>query len=346
VSLPAWGLNAGVLPLTVSYLRVATLSVVPLLLYTALRRYLQSVNVVMPVMFALVSANMVNAIVNWVLIFGRFGAPALGVAGAAWATVLSRVYMVLVLAVALVWHEHRHRTGLWRTPLGIDSPRFGRLLRLGTPAAMQLTLEVGVFAAATALAGRLDPASLASNQIALIVISVTFMVPLGISAAGAVRVGQATGRGDPHGVARAGWTAIGLGLAAMAGSALMMILIPAPLIHLFTSDPGVSRTGVTLLRVAAMFQLFDGLQVVTTGTLRGLGDTRTPMLANLVGHWILGLPVGYALCFGANWGAVGLWVGLSVGLILVGIGLVGVWTWRVRNLKRQPSVLPVVEPRG
>jgi MATE family multidrug resistance protein len=331
-SLPAWGLNPDVLPLVTTFMNVVNLSVVPLLLYAALRRYLQAVGSAMPVMFALVSANLVNFFVNWLLVLGNLGAPALGVAGSAWATVLSRAYMVVVLAVAIVVRERRAGTGLWQTPLQLEAARFARLLRLGGPAALQLSLEVGIFAAATALAGRLESASLASHQIALMVISVIFMVPLGISSAGAVRVGQALGRSDPGCAARAGWTAIALGMTAMACAALVMIAVPRPLIRLFTADLSVGEIGGMLLRVAAMFQLFDGLQVVATGTLRGLGETRTPMIANLVGHWGLGLPVGYILCFKADWGVVGLWVGLSVGLTLVGLVLAGVWAHRVRIL--------------
>jgi MATE family multidrug resistance protein len=325
-----WGLAPDVHDLTVSYLAIVTGSLLPLLLYGTFRRYLQAMNVVRPVMFALVSANLVNVAVNWLLIFGHWGAPRLGVDGAAWATVISRVYMATVLLAAIFLHDRTERTGLTATPLGLSFEWLRRLARLGSPAAAQVTLEVGVFAAATALAGRLDTVSLAAHHIALTVIGTIFMVPLGVSMAGAVRVGHAVGRRDPHGVSRAGWTAIALGAGFMIGSALLLLFAPRWLVRLFTADADLVDRGAALLRVAVLFQLFDGLQVVATGALRGLGDTRTPMRWNLAGHWLIGLPLGYWLCFALGWGVVGLWFGLSAGLTIVGIVLLRTW-WRRSN---------------
>ena len=326
--LDIWGFDAGVLDLTRPYFHIVVWSLLPLLLYAALRRYLQAVNAVRPVMVVLVSANVVNAIANWILVFGNLGAPALGVDGAAWATVVSRVYMTTLLVVACA----RHGAVIWPMWAGVEPSGLRRLLSLGWPAAVQTVLEYGVFAAATALAARLEPSLLAAHQIVLNLAGLTFMVPLGISAAGAVRVGQAVGRRDAAAAARAGWTALALGAGFMSGAAVTFVAVPRPILGLFTDDASVITTGVTLLLLAAVFQLFDGLQGVATGALRGLGDTLTPMLFNLVGHWVIGLPVGYALCFVFGWGVAGLWVGLSGGLILVGIVLVGTWRRRVRAL--------------
>jgi MATE family multidrug resistance protein len=192
---------------------------------------------------------------------------------------------------------------------------------------------MGVFATATALAGLLDAASLAGHQIALTASSVTFMVPLGVSSAGAVRVGQAVGRRDRPGAAAAGWTALLIGIAFMSVAGLAFLVLPEAIVRAFSSDVTVIRTGAALLVVAAFFQLFDGIQVVATGILRGLGDTRSPMLWNLVGHWMLGLPVGYGLCFVAGGGITGLWIGLCVGLIAVGAVLLLVWARRVRGFR-------------
>ena len=332
------GLHADVERLTVPYLRAVTWSLLPLLCYAALRRYLQGVGLVRPVTFALVSANVVNALVNWVLIYGRLGLPALGVTGAAWATCLSRVYMVAVLAGAVLLHDRRRGRGLrsWSGPIEVG--RLRRLVALGLPAATQIMLEVGVFAASTALAGTLDPVSLASHQIALNVASFVFMVPLGTASAAAVVVGHAMGRGDGRGAGVAGWTALAVISGVMLIVAAVFVLAPHRLLGIFTRDAGVIATGTTLLAIAAVFQLFDGLQAVATGVLRGVGDTRTPMLLNLAGHWVFGLPVGYALCFPFGWGVTGLWIGLSVGLTLVGVALVGVWVRRVAEVARH---LPV-----
>jgi MATE family multidrug resistance protein len=244
------------------------------------------------------------------------------------------MYMAVVLAAVIVAHERAHRMGLARTPLRIERARVVRLLRLGTPAAMQLVAEVGVFAAATALVGRLDPIALASHQIALNMAGVSFMFPYGVSSAGAVRVGHAAGRGDAEGVGRSGWAAIAIGVGVMAIAAVLFFTIPEALVRLFSRDAAVIALGSTLLFVAAIFQLFDGLQVVATGVLRGLGNTHTAMISNVVGHWVLGLPIGYVLCFRLDWGVMGLWAGLSVGLIAVGLVLLAAWAAEVASLRR------------
>jgi MATE family, multidrug efflux pump len=323
-ALDAWGLTPSVLVLTRPYLETLAWSVVPLLLYSSFRRYLQGMGVVRPVMVALMVANIINAVANWLLIFGKFGFPALGVEGSAWATVFARVIMALFLLATIVYREHdvwnsRHLEWSW----------FRRLLALGLPASGQVTLEVGVFAAATALAGRLPATALAAHQIALNYAAFTFMVPLGVASAGAVRVGHAVGRGDPAGASRAGWTAIVLGVGFMMVAAAAFLTVPTVLLRAFTDDPGVLTVGVTLLFVAAVFQLFDGLQGVATGVLRGLGDTRSPMLWNLAGHWFIGLPLGYWLAFGLGIGVVGLWWGLSIGLMICGVALLLVWIRRI-----------------
>ena len=325
---------------------MVTWSILPLLLYASFRRYLQGMNVVRPVMFALVSANIVNVVVNWILIGGRLGAPAMGVTGSAWATVIARVCMAAVLFGVILYRERSgglakafmpagSKRALSRAggrPLKIELARMRRLIALGLPAASQVTLEVGVFAAATALAGRLAPSALAAHQIAINFAAFTFMVPLGVASAGAVRVGQAVGRCDPAAAARAGWTSLLFGTAFMSLSAAVFLLVPRLLIGAFTTDTAVLKIGVSLLFVAAIFQLFDGVQGVATGVLRGLGDTHSPMLWNLAGHWFIGLPLGYTLCFAAGLGVIGLWWGLSIGLAICGVALLFVWSRRIRYL--------------
>jgi len=288
---------------------------------------------VRPVMVVLITANLVNVVVNWLLIFGHFGFPRMGTNGAAWATVASRVYVAVALAAIIAWRERGASVSLFSTPLRVEAPRLWQLVKLGFPAATHLTAEVGVFAAATAFAGRLDPIALTSHQIALNVATVTYMVPLGVASAGAVRVGQAVGRRDPHAASQAGWTAIAIGVGFMACSAVGMLTVPSRIIGLFTHEPSVVALGISLLFVAALFQLFDGLQGVTTGVLRGLGDTRTAMFSNLAAHWLLGLPFGYFLCFVAGWGVIGLWIGLSVGLVAVALAVLMTWSSRIRALR-------------
>jgi MATE family multidrug resistance protein len=340
--LDRWGMDPAVLRLTRPYIAVVTWSVLPLLVYFALRRYLHGMGVVRPVMIVLLLANVVNVLANWMLIHGRLGAPALGVPGSAWATVVSRIVMAGGLIVVIVRRERSRRPGLRDTPLAIDAAWMRRLVGLGVPAALQLTLEVGVFAAGSALASRFSPASLAAHQIALNLAGFTFMVPLGLASAGAVRVGHAVGRRDGAAAARAGWTALLFGVVFMSLAACAFLLLPHVLIGAFTTDPGVLRVGIALLAVAAVFQLFDGLQGVGTGVLRGLGDTRTPMLWNLAAHWGIGLPIAYALAFHFGFEVIGLWWGLSVGLIICGVALLLIWWHRAR------AVLPLLvqEPGG
>jgi MATE family multidrug resistance protein len=343
-ALPFMGLHPQVRALTIPYVAVLIWSTLPLLLYASFRRYLQALGLVRPVMLTLVGANLVNAVFNWVLIFGRWGFPALGVAGSAWSTVIARVAMAAVLLGVIVRHERKHRLGLGSISfLDIEWDRIGRLLGLGTPAALQITAEVGVFGAVAALAGRIDPVALAAHQVALNVASVTFMIPLGLASAGAVRVGHAVGRRDAIGAKRAGWSAIALGAGFMTAAAVVFVVAPAWLVRLFTADAAVVATGVTLLRVAAAFQLFDGLQGVTTGALRGLGDTRTAMTANLVGHWLIGLPFAAFVAFHLGFGVVGLWAGLSLGLTLVAIVLVWVWRQHLHRLEETLAQEPAAD---
>jgi MATE family multidrug resistance protein len=327
-----FGIHPLVLRQTLPYLRAIMWSTCPLLLYFAFRRYLQAMNRTTPIMFALVTANLVNVAGNWILVYGHFGARAMAAEGSGWATCISRVYMTAILVAYTLYDALVNRTGLMHVPLVPDWARIRALINLGFPAAMQLSIEVGVFAAATALIGTLDPLSLAAHQIAINTASLTFMVPLGISAAAAVRVGQALGRGDISAASRAGWTAMGLGAAFMAGAGVVLITFPTYVARAFTTDRAVIRTAVSLLAVAAAFQLFDGIQIVATGALRGAGDTRTPMICHLLGYWVIGLPLGYVLCFVVGWRAVGLWTGLCIALILIGVVLLLAWTKKVRAL--------------
>jgi MATE family, multidrug efflux pump len=334
---PVLGFHPSVEPLVERYYAILLWSGVPLLFYAVFRRYLQAIHAVTPVMFALVTANVVNALGNWTLIYGHYGMPALGLPGSAAATLLARIYLAGVLLAAVFWYDAKRRSGLLESSRAIERVRLQRLVALGLPAASTVSLEVGVFAAATALAGRLAPVSAASHQIALNIAAVAFMVPLGLASAGAVRVGHAVGAGQARRAAAAGWTAILLGIAFMASAATSFLAIPRTLIGLFSTDSAVLSLGSQLLFVAAVFQLFDGLQGVTTGVLRGLGDTRTPMITNLVSHWLFGLPVGYGLCFSLGFGVIGLWIGLSTGLIIAGLVLLVAWNREIHALDRRLS---------
>lgn len=206
------------------------------------------------------------------------------------------------------------------------------LVRLGAPAAGQIVIEMSAWNMATLSAGWLTPVALATHQIVLNYASLTYMVPLGVSAAAAVSVGHALGAGDPARARRAGWLALGLGTSFMLLAAIAFLVAPRLLVALYTTDPQVMAVAPGLLGLAAAFEIFDGIQVVSTGALRGLGETRIPMLANLVGYWVLGLPLGLTLCFSLRWGIYGLWIGLLAALAVIASLLLARWRYAAKTL--------------
>jgi len=311
--------------LTRSYAGILNWGTLPLLVYGGFRRYLQGVARVRPVTFALVSANLVNLVGNWIFIYGRLGMPALGVRGSAISTVIARAYMAAVLVFFAWQHERRRGHPLFAHWPGPDWTRIRALLNLGVPAAFQVILEVAAFGAATILAAHLGAVSLATHEIVLNCAAYTYMVPLGVSAAGAVAVGHAIGAGNPAKARRVGWMAIALGVGFMAFAALLFIVTPRPIIAIYSRDARVLALGAHILLIVAAFEVFDGAQGVATGVLRGLGETKIPMLMNFGGYWLFGLPLGAVLCFDLHWGLSGIWTGLTVALITIAVLLVTRW---------------------
>ena len=243
--------------------------------------------------------------------------------------------MFLAMAAVVMIHPRFRRYRLFGRFWGADWQRFRAVWRLGLPIAVTLALEVTIFNAAVFLMGLIGPASLAAHAVALQIAAFTFMVPLGLSQAVTVRVGLAFGRRDREGIARAGWTAFALGVSFMAAMALVMLTIPYRLVELFL-DPADPATGpvialaVSFLFVAARFQVFDGAQSVAAGMLRGLHDTRVPMIYAGLGYWVIALATGVGLGFGLGWQGVGIWIGLAAGLAAVAIMLLARWVRRER----------------
>jgi multidrug resistance protein, MATE family len=331
-ALRRFGIQPEVLSYALPYLHALNWAMLPLLIYFVARRYLQGMNRVMPVMFALISANLINLLGNWTFIYGHWGVRAMGPVGSGWATCISRTYMAVFLLLYIAYHDHRHNTGLRAAEARPDFARIKKIVRLGLPAAAQLTVEVAVFAFATSLIGRLGAVPLAGHQIALNTVSLTYMVPLGIGSAAAVRVGHAMGRGDAEAASHSGWTAVALGASFMACMAVLLWIYPAQIVRIYTPNPTVIKAASRLLFVAAFLQLFDGIQAVVTGALRGAGDTRTPFLCHSIAYWLIGLPLGWYLCFNRGWGAPGLWTGLCIALILIGSVLLYAWRLTVKKL--------------
>jgi MATE family multidrug resistance protein len=323
--LPRWGTNPAVASQTAEYLRLLNWGTPWLLTYACFRRYLQGMHIVKPVTFALVTANLVNLAGNWLLIYGKFGLPEMGVRGSALSTVLARVYMAAFLVAVAIWQEHKAGGSFFaQFPLP-DKRRILRILQLGGPAATQMIFEIGAFGGATVIAAKLSAERLAAHQVALNIASVTYMVPLGISAAAAVSVGHSIGRGDPARARRTGYLAIGVAAAFMALMALLLILFPHSIVRIYSPDPRVMAIGAPLLALAAAFQIFDGIQTATTGALRGLGHTKAPMVLNFIGYWVIGLPLGYWLCFSGNLGVFGVWIGLTIALVFIAMLVLLEW---------------------
>jgi multidrug resistance protein, MATE family len=328
--LPRFGITPSVMEQLVPFMGTLAWGTLPLLLYFVLRRYLQGMNIVGPISVALISGNLVNAFFNWVLIYGHLGSPALGIKGSAWATNIARVYIFVVLAIVGWWH-HR-KLGQVRVSLGIDSEMIARIFRIGVPVGLQIGLEIAVFAAAAGLIATINATQLAAHEIAMLCASTTFMVPLGVSAAAAVRVGQAVGRRDREGMRHAGWSALLLGVGFMSLSAIAFMTSGRWIVAAFTSDPQVADITVKLLFLAGVFQLADGTQIVSSGALRGLGETKIPMYTTMGGYWLIGLPLGYFLCFERRLGAVGMWISFVLSLVLVAITLLTVWRRKSQSL--------------
>ncbi|HLK67183.1 MAG TPA: MATE family efflux transporter [Bryobacteraceae bacterium] len=327
------GTNPHVMAQLVPFLKAFTWSLAPLLLFTAFRRYAQAVGIVKPVAFALVSANVVNLVGDWVLMYGHWGVRPMGLEGSGWSTTFARAYMAVVLLGSILWESLRTSNLLIDISWRPDFSQIRHLVKLGLPAGGQFAFEGAVFGVVAVLVARLDEASLAAHSIAVLVISATYMVPVGISSAAAVRVGHAIGRRDAEGASAAGWAALLLSVIFMGAAGLSFWMAPRAIMRIFIGDAAVVGIGAVLLRIAAFLELFDGVQVVATGALRGLGDTRTSMFAHFVGYWIIGLPVAYILCFPRGWGAAGIWIGLCAALIPIGSGLVLVWSSRSADLK-------------
>ncbi|NYF77730.1 MATE family efflux transporter [Granulicella arctica] len=327
---------------SVAFLRALNWGTPALFLYFTLRRYLQAFNHVRPIALALVTANLINVVGNWLLIYGHswgpIHIPALGVTGSGLSTSCSRLYLALFIAAAIWRVEHQHSYGLRGMRRHIESSRLRRLALLGAPAGAQIFVEISIFGTVTFLIGTMGKLPLAGHEIALNCASFTFMVPFAISVAAAVRVGQAVGRRSSIEASAAGWTAILLGAIAMAIFSAVLLIFPNLIAAAFTHDRAVIAATIPLLFVAALFQFFDGLQITATGALRGAGNTHAGLIVQIVGYWIIGLPIGCLLAFHLHHGAVGLWLGLCAGLVVAGTWLTTIWHHTTRSMAKKITV--------
>jgi MATE family multidrug resistance protein len=309
-------------------------SMLPFLLFQAMRNFVAALERPGWVLIISLVGIALNALLGYGLIFGRFGLPALGIFGGGLASSIVWTLLVLMLAIVILTDRQFRRFHLFGRFWRPDWPRYRKLWRLGLPIGLAMGFEGGVFSAAAYLMGWIDAESVAAHAVALQIAALAFMVPWGLSQAATVRVGRFLGEGDKAGIARAGWTAWVLGVGFMALMALIIWSIPRELITLFLDDtPENARVialGVSFLAIAAIFQVADGAQVVGAGMLRGLHDTRVPMIFTFVGYWAIGIGVGAWLAFRRGWEGQGIWTGLAVGLIIVAVLMI--WRWSRRDL--------------
>lgn len=236
---------------------------------------------------------------------------------------------MLLAAAAYTWWRFDRKPPVL-TPY--DSVTQKSFWKLGLPATGHVALEVGAFGLATFLVASLGAVSLAAHHVCLMMAATTFMFPLGLSSAAAVRVGRFIGAGQPAHARMAGWICISLAIAVMACFAMVYLLLPRQLLQVFTNDPAVVEAGLGILFLVALFQIADGIQVSTTGALRGIGNTRAAFFANLIGHFPIGIALGVTLCFALHYGVTGMWVGLAAGLASVALMLLFTWYHQTRDL--------------
>ncbi len=318
-----FGQPAAVTARTPVFFRIVMASVVPGLVAIALKNHSDALNRPWPAFWIFLGGVVLNIFLNWVLIHGRFGAPVLGFEGAAWATLISRVAILVAMAVWLLNSETLREWMPYRWFRKPDFPDVKSLLAVGFPASVHMLCEVSAFSAAGLIIGKFGQDAMAAHQIALTMAATAFMIPLGLSMALTVRIGEANGAGETgrlRQIAASGWTlATGYSVA----SAVLFMGAGTWLSSLFISEPGVISLAASLLVIVGFFQIFDSLQVGSAGMLRGLEDARVPALMGFAAYWLVGLPVGAGLAFGFGMGPKGVWWGLAAGLAVASVAMVG-----------------------
>jgi MATE family multidrug resistance protein len=348
VALLAMGQDPQSSALAGSYLRAAAWGFLPSLLLVALRAFLEGIGDTRPILALMLVGLLANVGLDEALMFGRLGLPALGVAGAGYATALVHTVMLL-LAVLYVARRHR-RFELFRSGGRPERRLLAELLRLGAPIGFTVGFEAGLFAVTAMLMGLVGPVELAAHQIAIQSATMTFMVAVGLAVATSVRVGQAVGRGDSAGARLAGTTGIWVSAAAMTLTAALFWFAPRTVIGIYidANDPAnaaVVRFATLFLGIAASFQIFDGIQVSASGALRGYKDTTVPMVISLVSYWLIGISSGVTLAFGFGWGGRGLWTGLVLGLAAAAVLLLARFAQRSRRQHAGRGRMPALSGR-
>ena len=308
-----------IIQLAEPYLRIVSLTLIPVMLFQCFRQFLEGLSMTKLPMYINIGGLLLNVLLNYILIFGKFGFPEMGLNGAGYATLMTRILMTLALMVLFLMNP-KTRYYLFNKQHLWDSGLFRRLRKLGTPIGSQMLLEAGAFGFAAILVGKVGVNELAGHQIAVNVGSVTFLITTGLSAAASIRTAGQLGLQDIHNLRLAGKSAVFMGGAFMIGCAIFIFgmkdIIPTWYV---TDEPQVIEIASSLLILVATFQLSDGVQVVSMGALRGIEDVKVPTFIALVAYWLIGIPLGYVLCFKAGFGAEGIWIGLLLGLSVASV---------------------------
>lgn len=315
-----------------TFLRGYLWSVLPFLAFQAMRNFVSALERPGWVLAISLAGIVMNALLGYALIFGHWGLPRLGIFGGGLASSIVWSVLALLLGVVIATDRQFRRFHLFGRLWRPDWPRYRHMWKLGLPIGLAMGFEGGVFSAAAYLMGMISADALAAHAVALQIAALSFMVPWGFAQAATVRVGRHLGEGDRVGIGRAGWTSFVLGVSFMALMALLIWLFPRELMTVFLDDSAQNATviglGVSFLALAAVFQIFDGAQVVAAGMLRGLHDTRVPMIYTFIGYWLIGIGIGAWLAFRQGWGGQGIWTGLAIGLAIVSVLMLARWSRR------------------
>lgn len=297
-----------------SYTRILGLSIIPILIFHSYKQFIEGLSFTKPAMYFSILANLVNGFANWLLIYGNLGFPKLGLDGAGWATLMSRIFMAVGLIIYTNQSLNFRNYNMRPFVHSIDYPTIKKILSLGLPSGFQYLFEVGAFSFAVVMVGWIGTKPLAAHQIAINLASISFMIVLGISSAGGIRVGDALGRKDFVNVRTAGIIAVFLGVSLMTLFGILFMSLNKILPTFYIKDDEVILIASSLITIAAIFQIFDGAQAVGIGILRGLTDVKIPTLITFIAYWIIGLPSAYLFGFIFHFGVIGIWVGLLISL--------------------------------
>ncbi len=321
-----------VIEYAIIYMSIVALSALPLMIYQTYKHFIEGLSIMKPAMIIAILANIINIFANWILIFGKLGFPKLGLAGAAWATFASRVFMMIVIMIYVMRNQKFNQFDVTFHFKGINIPLIKKIVSLGLPSGFQSFFEVGAFSFAVVMIGWIGANELAAHQIAINLASISFMVVLGISQASSIRVGNAMGKKQIASVRRAGFTGIFLGASMMFCAGVTFIVLNKFLPTLYIDDKAVIEIASRLIIIAALFQLSDGTQAVGIGILRGLTDIKGPTIITFLAYWVISLPIAYLLGFTFGLGVEGIWVGLLIGLTASAVMLTFRFNYKSKHL--------------